>query len=146
MITLAVIDVSPASNPDKIRLLATLSGDYGVQGTGDPLNLAPFDDGNNPGGFTNLKQIPLPELPVVYPSAPSVLTENLGGSFTQVSPLVPAVAEVNGVAGGVAAINGFGLRVFNAGGGELATDAAYAGGQIAAGAGVILELNLPHNQ
>jgi hypothetical protein len=146
MVTLQVLDVSPASNPDKIRFLATLSGDYGVEGTGDPLNLAPFDDGNNPGGFTNPQEIPLPPTPASLPSAPSVSVENLGGSYTQISPLVPGTAVSNGVANGVAADGGFFLRVFNPGGGELATDAAYAGAQIAAGAGIILELNLPHNQ
>lgn len=149
MVSLQVLDVSPAANPDKIRFFATLSGNAGVQGVGDPLNLQPFASGANPGGFTNPQGIPLPELPVVLSSAPSIAAENLAGYYTQETPLVPAVAVTEGVAGGIAMIGGVGLRVFAPGGGELASNAGYtatSASLTSAGAGLILELYLPHNQ
>lgn len=143
-VALQVVDVSPASNPDKITLLATFSGDYGENGVGDLLNLAPYSADNNAGGFTNPKEIPLPELPLGYEQAPAVKAENLGGYYLQPAPMGPAAAATNGVEDTIAPIHGFGLRMFAPGGAELATDAAYAAAVTEGSA--LLELSLPHNQ
>lgn len=143
MVGLQVLDVSPASNPDKIKFLATFTGNYGVNGTGDPLNLAPYSAGNNPGGFTNPKNIPLPEMPFGFDEAPSVASENLGGSYVQLNTLAPTGAT-NGVANTVAPINGFAARMFEPGGAEKATNAAYTAAELAGG--IILEVQLPKNQ
>jgi len=146
-IKLALIDVSPAQNPDTLTFLATFSGNSGVLGTGDPLNLAPYSAGNNPNGFTNPNQIPLPELPAAYTQAPTVEAENIGGYYVQPSPLVMP-APVEGVAQGIAPVNGFGLRMYAPGGVEVPTATAYAGlaGVTGASAGVQLAITLPHNQ
>lgn len=140
-----VVGVSPASNPDSIDFFVSFSGNYGVNGVGDVLNLAPYDQGNNPGGFTNPQDIPLPELPVFLEQAPAVLAEDIGGYYNNPHPLLPP-APANGVAGGLAPKTGLHLRQFAPGGGELATNAAYNAAVIAAGAGVIVRMVLPKDQ
>ena len=143
MLAAKVLGVSPASNPDRIQVQVTFSGDYGVNGTGDPLNLAPYDQVNNPGGVTNPENIPLPEIPAGLDQPPSVLSENIGGYYVQPSP-GPASGETNGVANTVAAKNGFALRQYAPGGAELATNAAYNAAVLAGE--VVLEIILPKNQ
>ena len=145
MIALQVLDVSPASNPDKIRALAVFSGDYGVQGVGDLLNIAPYDVTNNPTGMTNPKNIPLPAIPTGLEVAPSIVDENIGGYYVQPAPLA-ATGATNGVANTTAAKNGFGLKMFSAEGVELATAAAYAAAVTGANDGVVIEIQLPHDQ
>lgn len=140
-----LVGASPASNPDKLRFKITFSGDYGQNGVGDPVNLAPYDEGNNPGGFTNPLGLAVPELPVGLEEAPAVGSEDLGGYYVNPHPLLPGAAA-NGVAATLALKNGVNLRMFAPGGAELATNAAYAASVIAAGAGVILEVNLPKDQ
>lgn len=144
MLNAAVVDISPASNPDTITILVTFSGDYGEQGVGDLLNLAPYDVNQNPNGLTNPKNIPLPSIPAGLEQAPEVYAENIDGYYVQPDPLVPAAGATNGVANTLAAKNGIGLRMFAPGGGELATNAAYAGGVI--GGNVLLKIHLPHDQ
>ena len=143
-VTFKVVDTSPASNPNKITLHGTFAGNYGVQGVGDPANLAPYSAGNNAGGFTNPENLALPSLPVWYEQAPAVKAENLDGYYLQVTPAAPAAGATNGVANTVAPINGFGIRVFAPGGAELATDAAYPAAVLAGD--FLLELQLPHDQ
>ena len=138
MISLQLIDVSPAENPDTLTFLAKFSANYGVNGVGDPLNLAPYSAGNNPLGFTNPNNIPLPELPFAYTQAPTVEAENIGGYYVNPSPIVMP-APIEGVAQGIAPVNGFYLRMFAPGGVELASNVGYAAtsAQITnAGAGV----------
>lgn len=139
----AVLGTSPASNPDRIKVLVTFSGNYGVNGVGDPLNLAPYDEINNPGGMTNPGNIPLPAIPSGLIVPPGVSDQNLGGAYVQVSPNPPS-GETNGVQTTIAAKDGFALRVFAAGGAELATNAAYGAGET--GGSVVLDLQLPQNQ
>ena len=146
-VKLALIDVSPAQNPDTLTFLATFAGNSGVSGTGDPINLAPYSVGNNPNGFTNPTNIPLPEMPDVYTQAPTIEAENIGGYYVQPSPLV-LPAPVQGVAQGIQPVNGFALRMYAPGGGEVATATAYAGlaGVTGASAGVQIAITMPHNQ
>lgn len=142
-VALQVVDVTPADNADKVIFVGKLSGDYGVNGTGDPLNLAPYSAGDNPGGFTNPLQIPLPSWPLVLDKAPGVIAEDLGGSYLNPHPLVPT-GETEGVQNGLALDGGTNLRVYEPGGAEKATNAAYTGGET--GGNFLLELTLPHNQ
>jgi hypothetical protein len=130
MISLQLIDVSPAENPDTLTFLAKFSANYGVNGVGDPLNLAPYSAGNNPLGFTNPNQIPTPELPFAYTQAPTVEAEDLGGFYVNPHPLIMP-APIEGVAQGIAPVNGFALRMYAPGGVELPTGTSYA----ASGAG-----------
>lgn len=140
-----LVGVSPADNPDRLQVLVTFSGNYGVNGVGDQLNLAPYDAGNNAGGMKNPSDYPLPSLPVGLEIAPQIEAENIGGYYVQPNPLVaPGVA--NGVAGSISMKTGFFLRQFAPGGAELASNAAYNAAVIAAGAGVLLEVILPKDQ
>src|ERR1700761_7589972 len=109
-VALKVLGVSPSNNPDRISLLATLSGNYGTNGTGDPLNLAPYDQTNNPGGFTNPTGIPLPELPVGLEQAPSLIGQDIAGYQTQVHPQAPTAGATNGVQNTLALKTGAFLR------------------------------------
>lgn len=144
MINLALDATSPQSNPDRLRFIATFAGNYGVQGAGDLLNLAPAVSGQNAGGFTNPKMLELPDLPVGYTEAPAVIAENLGGYYVQLTPIGAAAGAANGVAKTVAPVHGFGLRVFAPGGGELASNAAYPAAVL--NGNVIIEALLPQNQ
>ena len=146
-VKLALIDVSPAQNPDTLTFLATFAGNSGVAGIGDLINLAPYSAGNNPNGFTNPNSIPLPEMPNLYTQSPTVEAENIGGYYVQPSPLA-LPATIQGVAQGIQPVNGFALRMYAPGGGEVATATAYAGlaGVTGAGAGVQIAITLPHNQ
>lgn len=143
MLAAQVIGVSPADNPDRIQVQVAFSGDYGVNGVGDPLNLAPYDQVNNPGGLKNPLNIPLPEIPAGLDVPPAVIAENIGGYYVQPSPAAPSGAT-EGVANTVAAKNGFALRQYAPGGAELATNAAYNAAVIAGS--VVLEIILPKNQ
>jgi hypothetical protein len=145
MISLQLIDVSPAENPDTLTFLAKFSANYGVNGVGDPLNLAPYSAGNNPLGFTNPNNIPLPELPFAYTQAPTVEAENIGGYYVNLNPIVMP-APIEGVAQGIAPVNGFALRMYAPGGTELPTAAPYVAQLTGASAGVQIAITLPHNQ
>lgn len=138
-----LIGLSPASNPDKMRLKVTFSGDY-VNGTPDPLNLAPYDDGNNAGGFTNPNQLPVPSMPFGLEEAPAIGSQLIGGYYVEPDPLLPGAAS-NGVAPVLALNGGVGLRVYDPGGNELASG-AYPAAMTNAGTGVIIEVNLPKDQ
>lgn len=144
MISLSVVDVSPAANPDKIVLQAKFSGVYGTNLIGDILDLAPYDVVNNPNGFTNPRNLPLPSLPSGLEQAPAINGENIGGYYIQITPLVPAAGATNGVQNTVAAKTGFGMRMFAPGGTELGTGASYAASVLAGN--VLIELQLPHDQ
>ena len=139
-----LIGTSPASNPDQLDFEITFSGNY-VNGTPDALNLAPYDAGNNPGGFTNPDNLPVPSLPLGgLEEAPGVIAEKIGGYYVQPSPLAPGAAA-QGVAPSIALKNGAGLTVYAPGGAELASG-AYPAGMTNAGTGVILRVTLPKDQ
>lgn len=145
MLAATVLGVSPASNPDSVDYLVTFSGDYGVNGTGDVLNLAPYDQINNPNGAKNPENYALPEMPVGVEQAPAVLAEDIGGYYVNPHPLTPP-APANGVAGSLSLKTGLYLRQYAPGGAELATNVAYNAAVTAAGAGVIVRLVLPKDQ
>lgn len=140
-----VVGVSPASNPDSIDFLVTFAGNYGVNGVGDVLNLAPFDAVNNPGGFTNPSLLALPNIPPSIAEAPAILAEDIGGYYVNPHPLQPGAA-VEGVGPGLSPKTDLHLRQYAPGGAELATNAAYNGAVIAAGAGVLVRMVLPKNE
>jgi len=140
-----VVGVSPASNPDSVDFFVSFAGNYGVNGTGDVLNLAPYDAVNNPTGAKNPQNFALPEMPVSLEQAPAVLSEDIGGYYVNPHPLLPP-APNEGVAGGLNLKTGLFLRQYAPGGGELASNAAYNAAVIAAGAGVIVRMVLPKDQ
>lgn len=109
-VKLALVGRTPANNPDTILLKATFSGDYGVQGTGDLLNLAAAS-GENPGGITDPDALGVP-LPDWAPDLPiEVRSESIGGYYVQ-----PTLGTT---------LQNFALQVYAPGGAELDTDEAY---------------------
>lgn len=118
---------SPQSNPDTIFVAAVFTGNYGVNGVGDLLNLQPFQAGVNPGGITDPTNLGFigPNEPLVI--APGVQDENIGGYYIQ-----PTL--------GTTLLN-CALRVFAPNGNELATNAAYPAA--ITGGSVTLEIVLP---
>jgi hypothetical protein len=143
-VKLALVGVSPASNPDKLTFQATFTGNYGVNGTGDPLNLAPYDVNNNPGGWTNPENIPAPEMPFGLEQAPSVIAENIGGSYVTPAPSLAATGATNGVAKTLGLKSGLFLIMYEPGGAEKATNAAYTASELAGS--VLIEMVLPKDQ
>lgn len=113
MINLKLLDKTPESNPDVLYFLATFVGQYGVQLTGDLLNLLPYEANGNAGGFTDPNMVggPSPTIPPNVP--PMVLSENLGGYYLQITPNANPT------------LKNYGVRAFAPGGGELATNANY---------------------
>ena len=142
-VALKLVGVSPASNPDTLIFEGTFTGNAGVQGTGDQLNLAPYDAGNNPTGWTNPNGIEAPAMPVGLDVGVGVQQENIGGYYVQPEPTVPGNPS-NGVAPSIALKTGAFLRSFAPGGAELGTGVAYPAAMT--GGAVLLEVVLPKNQ
>ena len=99
-------------NTKGILLKAVFSQNYGVQGTGDPLDMAPSQkpgDGGvtDPGLGYNL-QVAEP------PLATGPFSENIGGYYVQVNPAANPTLQLPAY-----------LKVFAPGGAELASNAAY---------------------
>jgi hypothetical protein len=111
MISLSIVGRSPGVNPDSILVKGTFSGNTGVQGTGDLLNLAPVS-GANPNGMTDPLGIGLyPDRPLTM--APVLEAEDIGGYYVQ-----PHL--------GTTLLNNA-LRMYSPGGGEVASTTAYSG-------------------
>lgn len=111
-VKLAFIDNTEQNNPKGLLFKATFEGDYGLEGVGDLLNLAPVDS-ENPGGVTDPSlsyNLILAEPPIVNPA---VIGQNISGYQAQVTPNAAPT------------LNNFGLRIFAPGGGELTDNEAY---------------------
>jgi hypothetical protein len=116
MISLQLVQTTPANNPDTNITKATVSGQY-TQGVGDPLpNLGALADPTGRG------QVPLPA--AAYnppPVTPYALNTNIGGYYLQIARVV-----ANGQ-------TTFYAKFLAPGGAELATGvypAAISGGEI----------------
>lgn len=141
-----LVGTDAASNPSRLQVAVTFSGNYGVNGVGDQLNLAPYDQVNNPTGMKNPNNLPLPAMPGGgLEFCPTVEAENIGGYYVQPNPLLPGAAS-EGVAPSINMKNGVFLRQYAPGGAELATNAAYNAAVTGAGAGVLMEVILPKDQ
>ena len=114
MVSLAFQHYTEYNNPAEFIVKATFSGNYGVQGVGDPLNLA-VSSAANPGGITD-PSATYDEILSTPTSDVGVDSENLAGSYCQVKP--PA-------AGTALTLQNLGLQMFEPGGAEKATNAAY---------------------
>ncbi len=96
---------------------ATFTGTYGVNGAGDLLNLAPSQVAGD-GGVLDPQfayNQPIEQPPNNY----GVLNENIGGSYTGIKP------------NAVPTLQNFGLQMFEPGGAEKATNAAYTAAELA---------------
>ena len=129
MISLALLGRTPSSNPDAILAKATFSGNCGVQGVGDALDLTPVS-GSNSNGSTDPGGIggPYPNTPLKI--VPVVESEDLGGNYVQ-AHLGTTLQNCT-------------LRAFAPGGGELASGSAYPAAMTAGS--VLLKIYLPQEQ
>lgn len=94
------------------------SGNYGVNGVGDLVNLAPYEQSSNPNGILD-PNVNYDLILVEPPQNVGVFNEALGGSYTQLQPNAnPTLANL-------------GVRMFEPGGGEKATNAAYTAAELA---------------
>jgi hypothetical protein len=116
------------ANTKIIFLKATFTGNYGVNGTGDLLNLAPEELTANPNGISDPK-LAYNLILAQPPDFIGVMSENLGGSYVQVKP------------NAVPTLQNFGLQMFEPGGAEKATNAAYTATELAGS--VILAIPVP---
>jgi hypothetical protein len=132
MIALSYLTEIEFNNSRGILLKAIFSGNYGVNGTGDLLNLNPTQNNGVDGGITdpNFDYNQLLEQPT---TTVGVWSESLGGYYCQINtPAVPTLKNI-------------GIRVFSpTGAGELATNAAYAAA--ITGGSAIFMLLLPKYQ
>lgn len=141
-----LVGVDAASNPSRLQVAVTFNGNYGQNGVGDLVNLAPYDAVNNPGGMKNPNGLVAPAMPGGgLEFAPTVEAEAIGGYYVQPNPLLPG-APSEGVAASINMKTGVFLRMYAPGGAELATNAAYNAAVTGAGDGVLLEVILPKDQ
>jgi hypothetical protein len=105
-------------NAKGLLFQAAFTGNYGVNGVGDLLNLAPVELGVNPGGILD----PKAKYNLILGAPPEtigVFSENIGGSYCQIKPnAVPTLFN-------------YGLQMFEPGGAEKATGAAYTAAELA---------------
>lgn len=131
MIQLAYDGELDFNNTKGLLFKATFTGDYGVQGTGDLLNLTPTQNAGVDGGVTD-PSLSYNEILAQPTTKIFVLNNNLGGYYSQVAPnAVPTLKNT-------------GLRIFASEGSELATNAAY--GAAITGGSVELLVLLPGQQ
>ena len=121
MINLALVDRTPVDNPDILLVKATFTGNYGVQGAGDPMDFTAITDPKLLGGLAQLN-LP-PTCPIL------VLSENIGGYYVQ--PSFPAAPT----------LKNFALLAYANATGELASNAAYPAAMT--GGFVLLGIKLP---
>jgi len=99
-------------------LQATFTGNYGVNGVGDLLNLTPSQNQGTDGGITDPKDAYnhfLQQPPTLY----GVLNADIGGSYVCIHP------------NAVPTLKNFGLIMYEPGGAEKATNAAYTAAELA---------------
>lgn len=106
------------NNSKGLIFKAVFSGNYGVNLIGDLLNMAPFEPTTNPGGILD-PQSSYDHILGIPTANIGVFSENLGGSYVQITPnAVPTLQNA-------------GLRMFEPGGAEKATNAAYTATELA---------------
>lgn len=105
------------NNTKGILVSLKFTGTYGVNGVGDLLNLAPVESGN-PTGVLD----PTSSYNSILTQAPGnigVFVEDLGGSYIQLTKnAAPTLFNL-------------GVRMYEPGGGEKATNAAYTAAELA---------------
>ena len=118
MINLAYVGSIEYNNSKGLIFDATFVGNYGVNGVGDLLNLTPSQNGGADGGITD----PFGAYDLIIDQPPSnfgVLNEALGGSYVALLPnAVPTLTNL-------------GMQMYEPGGAEKATNAAYTAAELA---------------
>lgn len=129
MINLAYAGELEFNNTKGLLFTATFVGNYGVNGAGDLLNLAPYELSSNPGGITD-PALAYNNIIAQPPSKVGVFSESLGGSYVQ--PKKAAVPS----------LTNWGLQMYEPGGTEKATNAAYTAAELAGSVTLLILLPL----
>lgn len=117
------------SNTKGLLFKATFSGNCGVLGVGDFLNLAPYQGSANPNGITD-PNIAYNTIIAEPPTDIGVFSENLGGSYVQ--PNVNAAPTLQNTA----------LRMYEPNGAEKASNAAYTAAELAGSVLILILITL----
>ncbi len=131
MVKLAYQSEIQYANTKFLILKATVVGNYGVNGVGDLLNLAPSQNNGADGGITDPLFVynHVLELP---PNEYGVLNEAFGGSYLALVPnAVPSLTNL-------------GMIMYEPGGTEKGTNAAYTPAELAGFA--FLLVGIPNSQ
>lgn len=108
-VALTFLGYTEQNNPKGLAFKAKFTGNYGANGVGDLLDLTAISD-------PNFKyDQPIQEPPTIY----GVLNDNLGGSYTNILP------------NAAPSLTNFGLQMYEPGGAEKATNAAYTAPELA---------------
>jgi hypothetical protein len=119
---------SERNNTKGIIVKATFVGNYGVNGVGDLLNLSPSQNNGADGGITDPKAA-YNEILAFPPGEFAILNEDLGGSYVALHPNANPT------------LTNLGLLMYEPGGAEKATAAAYTAAELAGS--VLLEFYVP---
>lgn len=104
---------------------AAFTGNYGTNGVGDLLNMAPYELTSNPTGVLDPNST-YNFILGIPPGDYGILNQNLGGSYCNIKPnAVPTLAN-------------FGLQMYEPGGTEKATGAAYTAAELAGSVKIIV--------
>lgn len=106
------------NNAKGLLLELTFTGNYGTNGVGDLVNLAPFELSSNPTGVLD-PTLSYNNILAEPPENIGVFSEQLGGSYVQLQPnAAPTLTNL-------------GVRVFEPGGVEKVTGVAYTAAELA---------------
>lgn len=126
--------IGTENNPKTVAFDVAFTGNYGTNLLGDPINFAPYNPSTNPTGVLD----PDGAYNLILarnPGRVGIFAQDLGGSYINGHNLKPAVPSLS---------NGWGLRMYEPGGAEKATAAAYTATELAGTA--TLMLNIPTYQ
>jgi hypothetical protein len=118
MIKLAYAGETEFNNTKGLIFNATFFGNYGVAGAGDLLNLTPSQNNGADGGVTD-PNFSYNEILNQPPTNFAILNEDIGGSYVALHP------------NAVPTLKNLGLIMYEPGGTEKTTAAAYTAGELA---------------
>jgi hypothetical protein len=131
MVNLAYVSELQYDNTKFIICKATFVGNYGTNGVGDLMNLAPYEQSTNPNGITDASAVYNLILGTL-PSEFMIMNEDLGGSYVGIHKTATSVFP------------NLGLIMWEPGGTEKATAAAYTASELAGS--VMLAFGVPYGQ
>lgn len=117
-VALAYAGSTEQNNTKGLIFDATFTGNYGTNGVGDLLNLTPSQNNGTDGGITDPK-FSYFEILGQPPTDYGVLNQDLGGSYVAIHPNAAPT------------LKNFGLLMYEPGGAEKATNAAYTAAELA---------------
>lgn len=118
MVQATYVGSTEHNNTKGLLFALKFTGNCGVLGVGDLVDLAPFEQSTNPDGILD-PSLDYNLILVEPPKNIGVFSENLGGSYVQLTPNAAPTLQ------------NLGVRMFEPGGNEKATNAAYTAAELA---------------